>query len=623
MDVVCTAGHVDHGKSALVRALTGMEPDRFAEERRRGLTIDLGFAWTELGDGDSRRTVAFVDLPGHERFIANMLAGAGPLEVALLVVAADEGWMPQTQEHIDILDVLQVRAGVVAVTKTDLVGADEVTAVTSDIEQRLKGTTLVGATIVPVSASAGSGLDVLTEQLVEVLRQRPPADDGRVPRLWVDRAFSIKGAGTVVTGTLTAGVLRVGDEVAVVPGSTRARVRGLQSLQRAVDHANAGDRVAVNLTGVELDVIGRGQLLTFPRNAFATTTMDVGVRALRTESIGRRGAWHLHAGSGRWIASIRPLSGNAITGEGFARIELEPPAPLQPGDRFVLRNAGSNTSVGGGLVLDVDPPRVRGSQQRQARSEALQRRRAALAVGDRPRLLAEDARDRGVIDAEAALRLGLPADHVAATARAAGLVPLGSAWAHAPAAAAWSSAVVDELQHYHRSHPLARIAPRSVATAAATAAGCPPAYVDELITILVRLGRVVGESGGVRHPDHAVALSPQDDAARTALLAALRAGRFSPPGLKETVAASGVSPALLRELQASGALVQLAADIALPRDSLDEAGEVLRRQFGASAFTAAQAKQAWATSRKFAVPLLEELDRRGITRRDGDIRYVR
>ncbi|MGH8896005.1 MAG: selenocysteine-specific translation elongation factor, partial [Egibacteraceae bacterium] len=354
MHVVCTAGHVDHGKSTLVRALTGMEPDRFAEERRRGLTIDLGFAWTEIADPPI--TVAFVDLPGHERFVGNMLAGAGPVSLALFVVAADEGWMPQSQEHLDILDLLGVRHGLVALTKADTVDEDTVAIGAELVREQLEATTFADVEIIPVSAVTGAGLDRLTERLATALTKAPQAPDLHRPRLWIDRSFSIKGAGTVVTGTLGGGRLRVGDELAVLPSRRTARVRGLQALQAGIDEAAPGSRVAVNLTGVDRTEAARGDALGRPGQWRAARSLDVWVRTLPGQRIGRKGAWHLHTGSAERNARVYPLAGERTGPCGFARMVLDRAVALQAGDRFVLREAGRRATAGGGLVLDVDPP---------------------------------------------------------------------------------------------------------------------------------------------------------------------------------------------------------------------------------------------------------------------------
>ncbi len=345
MQVVATAGHVDHGKSTLLRALTGMEPDRWAEERARGLTIDLGFVWGELTSGDGgSATVAFVDVPGHERFIANMLAGAGAVRLALFVVAADDGWSAQSQEHLDILDLLGVSAAVVAVTKVAIAGEDRALDVAADVERRLAATSLRGAPIVVTDALAGTGLDELRATLLRRLAAVPALPDERRARLWVDRSFTIGGAGTVVTGTLAGGSLAVGDEVALLPARRTARVRGLQSLGAAVEVARPGDRVAVNLSGVDRDEVGRGDALVTggqpPAAAWLVTdTVDTWVRALPGHAIDRAGAWHVHVGSAESVCTVHPLLGDPIA-SGPARLRpARARAPAAAADRRPVRAA--------------------------------------------------------------------------------------------------------------------------------------------------------------------------------------------------------------------------------------------------------------------------------------------
>jgi len=618
MRVVCTAGHVDHGKSALVRALTGMEPDRFAEERRRGLTIDLGFAWAPIAG----HTVAFVDLPGHERFIANMLAGAGAVDLALFVVAADEGWMPQSQEHLDILDLLGVSSGLVAVTKADTVDADTLGFASELITEQLAGSSLQGVPIVGVSATTGAGLDELRKLVGEVLDAAPaPVNRGR-PRLWVDRSFSIRGAGTVVTGTLAEGTLRTGDELMVLPAARAVRVRAMECLKAPVSQAPPGSRVAMNLVGIERREVGRGDALGRHGQWLAASRIDAWVRALPGYEIGKRGAWHVHAGSGEWLARITPVAGKPIADDGFISIELEGAAPLCAGDRFVLREAGRRATVGGGVVLDPDAlPRRRGVQ-RAARVEELGRRLAAL--DDRATLLALHVTERGGAHAaRAAAAVGLASDELAGAIEQHRLLVLGSALAAPEAAARWSAAVTAALQAHHRANPVERVAAKDLAARAAVTAGCPPQLAGHLLDALARSGTIVAEGPGLRHPDHAVRLDPAQAEARRSLLAVLDTTRFNPPALGAAAAQAGASPALLRELEAAGDLVRLGPDLAMSAGTITAAIARLQTAFAAEgALTAARAKEVLGTSRKYALPLLEELDRRGATRRRGDVRDV-
>ncbi|MGH8910663.1 MAG: selenocysteine-specific translation elongation factor [Egibacteraceae bacterium] len=627
MRVVCTAGHVDHGKSTLVRALTGMEPDRFEEERRRGLTIDLGFAWTRFAVPPGPPvTVAFVDLPGHERFVGNMLAGAGPVELALFVVAADEGWMPQSQEHLDILDLLGVRHGLVALTKADTVDQDTIDIGQELVREQLAGTAFAEVEIVPVSAVTGDGLRVLVERLVTLLATAPAAPDLHRPRLWIDRSFSVRGAGTVVTGTLGGGRLRVGDEVALLPGRRTARVRGMQSLLQPVDHAAPGSRVAVNTSGLDRAEVARGDALGLPGQWRAVRSLDVWIRALPAQQVGRKGAWHLHAGSSERSAKVYPLAGERLGQDGFARLVLDRAVALQAGDRFVLREAGRRATVGGGVALDVDPPpRSRGRAAREARRQELAARLDALRAGDRASLLALHIGERGAAPAaRAAAAVGLVQAAARQAAAEHGLVELATAWAHPAAVTHWAGAIEGALNGYHTAHPVDRAAPKDLALRAAAGAGCPEELVAALLDLLLRRSAIVAEGPGLRTPAHRVTLDEDQTAARDALLAALAKAPFAPPGLTDAARAAGACAALVRELEAAKAIVRLGPDLAVTAGALDQAHALLLAAYDAEGpLTAARAKEVLGTSRKFALPVLEELDRQGRTRRRGDVRDVR
>src|SRR5947209_4465983 len=361
MHVVATAGHVDHGKSTLVLALTGMDPDRFAEEKTRGLTIDLGFAWTALPSG---RELALVDVPGHVRFIKNMLAGVGAVDACLFVVAATEGWKPQSEEHLRILELLGVAHGAVALTKVGLVDEEWAELARMDVAERVAGTFLEGAEVVAVDGVSGLGLDGLAAALDRLLEITPAAQDRQRPRLWVDRSFAAKGSGTVVTGTLTGGALDVDEELMLVPGhrggrAQRVRVRALQSHQRPLPRVGPGHRVAVNLAGISHDRVQRGDALVRPGMWHATRTVDCSLTVLSSldHEVSRRGAFNAYIGSGEHPVRLRLLGADALApGEaGPARVHLPVALPLLPGDRYVLRESGRSETVGGGEVLDVDP----------------------------------------------------------------------------------------------------------------------------------------------------------------------------------------------------------------------------------------------------------------------------
>jgi len=613
--VICTAGHVDHGKSSLVTALTAMQPDRFVEEQRRGLTIDLGFAWFDL---DEDHTIAFVDLPGHERFIANMLAGAGPIEIALLVVAANEGWMPQSTEHLQILDLLGVSHAVVALTKIDTVDAETVELAELEVLEGLEGTSLEGAPIVATSASTGEGLDALRAALREVCDRVGTAMDRDRPRLWIDRAFTIRGAGTVVTGTLGGGRLTVGDDMVVLPGEVGGRARGLQSLDRPRDQVPPGSRVAVNLSGVDRADAGRGCALVRPGQWRATRTFDAWLRVLPSQRVRSTGAWHVHVGSAEHVARIWPLADRELRGgtEGPARIELRGAVTVEIGDRFVLREVGRSVTAGGGPVLDPTPlRRPRGPRARAERAEQLRRRHEAL--GDRGRLLALHVGERGAVGrADAAAAVGSPAGLVPD-----GVLVLSDSYVDRGHLRRWTDAVRTALAGHHAAHPLARVAPRAVADRAAIAAGCPDGVVDAVLAAAESAGLIAREAAGVRLPEHRVSLDADQRHTRDDLLAALDAAPFAPPPLSQAARTAGASAALIGELEAAGAIVRLDTDIAMTATALDRATALLRAAAEREGpLTASQARQVLQTSRKYALPLLEELDRRGVTRRQGDTR---
>ena len=356
MSIVGTAGHVDHGKSTLVAALTGRDPDRWAEEKERGLTIDLGFAWTELEPG---LTVGFVDVPGHERFIKNMLAGVGALDVAMFVVAADAGWMPQSEEHLAVLDLLEVRHGVIALTRVDL--ADEETHLLAELEiaEQVADTVMEDWPVVPVSPVTGTGLGDLVAALAAAVQAAGPSVDAGRPRLWVDRSFTIAGAGAVVTGTMTGGTLTRGQEVTLFPGATPLRIRNLQVHEHDVAAIGPGTRAAVNVTGSGIDAIVRGSMLGDVTQFRATRRALAELRTVRTleAPLTGRGAYHLHVGSGSWPVDVRTVESVSVAGSGAVLVDLPEAIPLVMGDRYILRESGRRAVVGGGRILDPHPPR--------------------------------------------------------------------------------------------------------------------------------------------------------------------------------------------------------------------------------------------------------------------------
>ncbi|MFI1995455.1 selenocysteine-specific translation elongation factor [Actinoplanes sp. NPDC020271] len=575
MHVIATAGHVDHGKSTLVRALTGMEPDRWAEERRRGMTIDLGFAWTTLESG---ATVAFVDVPGHERFVPNMLAGVGPVPAAMIVVAADEGWKPQSAEHLAALGALGVRHGLLVVTRSDL--ADPGPATTAALAE-IAATSLGQVESVAVSGVTGDGLPELRAALDRLVAQLPSADAGAAVRLWIDRAFTIKGAGTVVTGTLGAGILRVGDGLELTGFDRPVRVRGLQTLGVTASEVPGVARVAVNLRGVDKDAVGRGTALLTPGRFRLTELIDVRVHGDAVADLAS--TLMLHVGSAAVPVRVRPL------GVDTARLRLGRALPLRIGDRALLRDPGRHHVAGGVTVLDVVPP---GLQRRGAAAVRAAELDAMTGVPD----LAGELRRRRLVHRDELERMGVPLG-----------VPVAGDWFADPAyREALAARLADEVNDYVARNPLETgIAVEDLRHRL----GLP---AREIVDALVRPPLTV--TGGRVAP----------------------AGRSLPAGLVEAVekafdsaepfvapetyrlAALGLGARQLAAAVRLGLVVQLAPNVVLRAGAAEEAAAVLAAI--PQPFTLSEARQALGTSRRVAVPLLELLDRTGVTRRLADDR---
>jgi selenocysteine-specific elongation factor len=609
--VVGTAGHIDHGKSTLIQALTGIDPDRLEEEKRRGMTIDLGFAYLTLPSG---RLVGIVDVPGHARFIRNMLAGVHGLDAVLLVVAADEGVMPQTVEHLEIVDLLDIRRGLAVVTKVDLVEPDWLELVTAELSETLAKTSLADAEILPVSAVTGQGLDDLRLRLDALLAGTAPREDVRRPRLPIDRVFTISGFGTVVTGTLVDGSLKVGEEVELQPSGRRARIRGLQQHNRKVDLAEPGSRVAANLVGAEKEDIHRGEVLARVGTVAATRRVDASVRVLRDSPRPlRHGAQVLlHTGTAEVSSRAIVLASDAIEpGQtGWVQLYLARPAALADGDRFVLRLPTPSATIAGGTFADVNPRRHPRHDERVW--ESLERR----AAGD---VLQEELRKypRG-ITVQALLKATLAdgADVSGLDARRAGQ------WLFAPEA--WSaigSRVQRALEAYHGTHPLRAGMPREELKSRLGMA--PPAFAPVLAE-LVREGMVVEHGSEVALPDHRVRIDPAAGGPAGRLLEILSAQPFAPPSLPEAAREAGASPEVVRALAQNGDLVRLSEEVAFTRAGYEAALALVRETVAAEgSVTVATLRDRMSASRRPVLALLEYLDAQRITRRVGDQRVLR
>jgi selenocysteine-specific elongation factor len=628
--VVGTAGHVDHGKSALIQALTGTDPDRLAEEKARGLTIDLGFAWTTLPSG---REVGFVDVPGHERFVHNMLAGVGGVGCALFVVDASEGWRPQSAEHLAILDLLGIPSGVVALTKVDLVDQATRDRVAAEVRDRLRGTTLAGAAVVATAAPSGVGVDALAAALDAALDRLPePPDRGR-PRVPVDRVFTMRGSGTVVTGTLSGGSLRADGEAELLPSGRRVRVRGLQGHGRPLEVAAPARRVAVNLAGVATSQVTRGDMLVLAGQWAATGTVDCRLRCLAgaPAPLRGRGAYLVYAGAAETAARLQPLDAAEVRpgGDALVRLHLERPMVLDVFEPLVLRDSGRDETVGGGVVLDPFPPApVRGTSARVRRTEELEAREAAGRDGLLERVLAE----RAVVPLSALPRLAAiaPGRLPAALAGASGGGVVRSrtlAWTREAWEAA-GAAVLEAVEGQHRDDPSAPGLPAQAARAAASRPADParprwPASAGtEVVEALLADGRLVADGPALRRPGHGVRLDPAQRALRARVEAAVAeagVGLLGDAALAE-LGADRKATALLVRL---GVLVAVAPGGYLGRSTLEAAVATLRRSFpDGRPFAATEAKEALGTTRRTAIPLLEHLDRTGVTVRQGDLRRL-
>jgi selenocysteine-specific elongation factor len=607
--VVATAGHVDHGKSSLIRSLTGMEPDRWEEEKRRGLTIDLGYAWCALPGGQE---IGFVDVPGHERFISNMLAGVGPVRLVLFVVAADEGWKPQSEEHLQIIDVLGAAGGVIALTKADLVDETRLQETTAQVRLKTEGTVLESSPIVPVSARTGEGMDRLAAELAAMIAVAEPPAESRT-RLFVDRVFTIKGAGTVATGTLTGSCLNYGDEVRLYPSQASARIRSLQTHKESQSRACPVTRVAANLAGLEREELRRGDVLGLADEWLPTLEFDAVLRPVRggPTPIKTRGAFKVYAGSAEADAKIRMLGSPEPGGEVFARIRTARPLILDVFDRFVVRDAGRRETVAGGQVLDVAPPKKAG---RAAHGRL--RARADASRDELPGLLTAE---RGAVRAQDALLLTGSATPAA--------VSVGGWFVTQDLKDAADLAVLAMVATHHREHPMEQGIEQAGVIAKMMSAIGPriPSSDHDLADLLLQdlvNRQLVARTGSAVHLlQHSVELDPTSDRLEGLLAAIGGSNETTPPTMSE-LATAGFDRDFVEAAARTGLVVRVPPDFVFTRDFMDAAEQTVR-DAGPEGITVSAFRQALGTSRKYAVPLMEWFDQKGLTRRQGDVRFAR
>lgn len=629
-----TAGHVDHGKSALVKALTGIDPDRLKEEKEREMTIDLGFAWLTLPSG---AVASIVDVPGHESFIKNMLAGVGGIDAALFVVAADEGIMPQTREHLDILDLLLLEHGVVAITKVDVVEDQEwLELVTDDVAELIEDTTLSEAEIVPVSAVTGAGIDSLLGKLDDLLEHVPPKRDIGKPRLPIDRVFVMSGFGTVVTGTLVDGGLEVGQEVEILPSGLKARIRGLQTHRQKLEATAPGGRVAVNLGGVSSDQLRRGDVLTLPGRLESSFLVDARLSLLPTAPrvLKHNVPVEFYSGSAQIMAHLRLLDDETLRPgeEGWVQFRLSSPTAVLRGDRFIIRQPSPSLTIGGGVVVDPVPRR----RHRRFRPVLVQRLEALLrgspeeilleaAQGPRPRQVGEVLNDSGLVEDNGREALG-------------GLLRTGQALLLGAGDSAASGPATDDryvmaitsyqelmsrmeawLQEYHLRYPLRAGMPREELK---SRSNLPSRAFSQFLERAADQGGLVEAGAVVRLPQHQVRFSAEQQRRVDELLATLAESAYSPPSVAETEAAVGLEA--LNLLLDEGRLVRVSETVLFLRETYQEMVErVVAHIEEHGSITVAQVRDMFQASRKYALALMEHLDDQRITKRVGDERVLR
>jgi selenocysteine-specific elongation factor len=619
--VVGTAGHIDHGKSSLVLALTKIDPDRLEEEKRRGMTIDLGFAYLQLPSG---RRVGIVDVPGHQRFLKNMLAGVHGMDAVLLVIAADEGPMPQTREHLAIVDLLGIEHGLVVLTKVDLVDDAWLGLVREDVAGLIAETSLQHAPIVAVSSTTGAGLDQLRAALDQELAKTAARPDVGRPRLPVDRSFAMSGFGTVVTGTLVGGALRLGAELALLPAGRRVRIRGLQQHNQPVEEARPGSRTAVNLSGLDHSQVRRGDVLALPGTLPASRRLDArlvvlpGVPPLRHHQ-----QLQMYHETSEVMIELSLLERDELRGgeAGWVQLFAAQPVVALDGDRFILRVPSPAATVAGGVIVDSAPRRHRRRDPAvladlAARERADPATAAVLELGKHP---------WGLVGAELAGRLGLSPDQMETV-----LAPLSDRGAVRRLASRWLTReqwdrsvarVLNGLTAYHEAQPLRRGMPKEELR---SRTGIPAELFAELLTVLAAEQAVIDQGGEVAAATHHPALTSEQEIAIAAFVAELEGQPFNPPPLPDLVRRYRLTPALLQYLVVDGRVVRVNDDTAFARSAYDDAVSRIRLHLAEHrTLTVAAARDVLGSSRRYVLPLLEWLDAQKITRRVGDDRILR
>ncbi len=631
MHVIGTAGHVDHGKSTLVEALTGTHPDRLKEEREREMTIDLGFAWLTLPSGEE---IGIVDVPGHRDFIENMLAGIGGIDAALFVIAADEGMMPQTTEHLAILDILQVQGGVVALTKIDLINdPDWLDLVEEDIRSALKHTVLENVPIVRVSSRTLQGIPELLTRLSDCLADRPSRPDLGRPRLPIDRVFTMPGFGTVVTGTLSDGSLHTGDEVEILPSGLHTRIRGLQTHRRKEDIAIPGSRTAVNISGVNVDQMKRGNVITFPGTYQPSRRIDVRFRLLPdiAQPLKHDTQVKFFLGAAEIQSRVRLLGSEELlpAEEGWLQLELDEPVVAIRGDRYILRRPSPGETLGGGPVVDPHPKgrHKRFSDQELANLDTLAR-------GTPAEILLQSMMQLGITTFQDVITRSnldiVTVNQVVQELVASGdIIPLenGEQVSISPQSLMTSKTYMTQLKRqalqevgdYHKNYPLRRGIPREELKSRLKLSS---RFFNSIMRRIISAGELEETGSLVRRVGHSIQFTPQQQRSVYGLLARFAASPFSPPTVKDCVAEVGED--LYNAMVEVGLVIPIPPDVVFRKQDYDlMRSEVIDLLKAKQTITAAEVRNHFNTSRRYVLALLEFLDSQGITVREGDNRRLK
>jgi selenocysteine-specific elongation factor len=618
--IIGTAGHIDHGKTALVRALTGIDTDRLKEEKRRGISIDLGFAHLQLSE---TVRIGLVDVPGHERFIKNMLAGVSGIDLVLFVIASDESIKPQTREHFDICMLLGIRKGIVVLTKADLAQGDLLELARLEAGEFVRGSFLEDAPMVAVSATTGAGLDELRAELAKMAATVPEKDAAQYFRLPIDRAFAMRGFGAVVTGTLVSGVVRLEQEVELHPARKHVRVRGIQVHGADVQQATAGQRTALNIAGLDASELARGMVLSEAGRFHVTASIDCAFDLLPSaKPLKHRAPVHFHTGTAEVEAEVRRLRGTDPIAPGsreYVRLVLSEPLLLLPGDRFIVRMFSPVVTIGGGVVLDIAPPRRVPKGAQPDRLRILE----ASPLPERIALLARESR-YGIGMPELVARTGLLEADLRKASSAASLTVLQSPqfWLLDPG---WVVSILEALHEhlklFHRQNPLLAGASKEELRSKFLP-GAPPWLLDAL---LARSKTLATNSETIRLSSHKVALKQDEEEATAKIENAFRSGGLATPAVHEVLAKSGVDSArartLLQLMLRDKRLVRVSEELVFHASAMESLRTLLAKKKGLR-FAVPEFKDWTGISRKYAIPLLEYLDRERITRREGDSRVV-